>query len=123
MLFAIVCTYKPDGDLLRWPYRQAHLKYMIVALPFTLFGGPFLLEDGQRSTGLVVVLDLPNRAAAVAFVQKEPYAKAGLFENIAIRGWKHMTADVLDHELKQERLRLRSEKLAQRTAGRRKTKR
>ncbi|MEI9997480.1 MAG: YciI family protein [Rhizomicrobium sp.] len=100
MLFAIICTYKPDGDLLRFPFRPKHLQYMIDALPFTFFGGPLLLEDDRRSTGLVVIVDLPDRDAAVKFITEEPYAQAGLFETIAVRRWRHMTEDVLHGELR-----------------------
>ncbi len=104
MLFSIVCTYKPDADLLRRPYREKHLEYMIAALPFTLFGGPFLLDNNVRSTGLVVVLDFPDRAAAEAFIAGEPYCRAGLFECVVVRRWRHMTGEVLAQELKGERL-------------------
>jgi hypothetical protein len=39
-------------------------------------------------TGSVLMLDLADRAAADAFAEGDPYARAGLFESVVIRPWK-----------------------------------
>ena len=106
MPFAVICTYRPGGDVERFPHRIDHLRYMIAAEPFTVFGGALLTDDGQRSTGMIVVLDVPDRAAAEDFVSAEPYARAGLFENVAIRQFRQMTPALtpgfLSEELQRE---------------------
>jgi len=49
--------------------------------------GPFLDPQGNM-TGSLIVLDVPDLAAAEAWAAADPYARAGLFESVAIREWK-----------------------------------
>ncbi|KIN65779.1 YciL protein [Sulfitobacter noctilucae] len=37
--------------------------------------------------GSMLVLDLPDMAAAEAWAAEDPYAKAGLFETVTLREW------------------------------------
>jgi uncharacterized protein len=85
-MFVVVALDKPDSRELRAANRQAHLDYAdstgVVAL-----GGPFLDAEGNM-TGSLIILDLPDLAAAEAWAAADPYAKAGLFETVTIRAWK-----------------------------------
>ena len=38
--------------------------------------------------GSLIVLDVPDLDAARAWAEADPYAKAGLFDSVAIREWK-----------------------------------
>jgi uncharacterized protein len=49
--------------------------------------GPFLDDDGDM-TGSLIILELPDMAAAEAWAAADPYALAGLFESVTIREWK-----------------------------------
>lgn len=85
MRFAIICRDKPGAIQTRLDNRAAHLNYVdetgIVEL-----GGPFL-EDGQM-VGSLLILEADNREAAEAWAASDPYARAGLFENVTITEWK-----------------------------------
>jgi uncharacterized protein YciI len=85
-LFALVCIDKPNARDIRAANRPAHLDHIdssgVVAL-----AGPFLDADGNP-TGSLIVLDVPDMAAAKAWAAADPYGKAGLFESVTIRAWK-----------------------------------
>lgn len=87
MLFALLCTDKPDSLELRLATRPAHIKYL-ESLGGTLkTAGPFTADDGTPNGSLVIV-DAADRAAARAIADADPYARAGLFASVDIRAWK-----------------------------------
>lgn len=88
MLFALICTDKPDSTALRMEVRPRHLAYIQSRISEVKLAGPFVSEDGQTMLGSLLILDLPNLAAARAFAAADPYAQAGLFSNVDIRPWK-----------------------------------
>jgi hypothetical protein len=85
MLAALICLDRPDALEVRLANRQAHLDH-IAATGCVALAGPFL-EDG-RMTGSLIVLDVPDLAAARAWAEADPYARAGLFQSVTIREWK-----------------------------------
>lgn len=92
MLFCITGIDKPDALDLRMANREAHLKHWgdsgVVKL-----GGPFTSDDGERLEGSMLVIDVPDRAAAQALADADPYVKAGLFERRDLRAWKWLLKD------------------------------
>jgi hypothetical protein len=88
MLFALICDDRPGAAEVRAANRAAHLDYVretgVVAL-----AGPFQ-DDAGGMTGSLVVIDVPDRAAAEAWAAADPYARAGLFAAVAIRPWKRV---------------------------------
>jgi uncharacterized protein YciI len=48
--------------------------------------GPFLDKDGEMC-GSLIILDLPDIAAAQAWATNDPYAKAGLFREVTLMPW------------------------------------
>jgi hypothetical protein len=52
--------------------------------------GPTLAADRTTWTGSVHILDLPGAEAAREFVEREPYNRAGLFEQHLIRRFKNL---------------------------------
>lgn len=85
-LFAFLCTDKPESLAVRMANRDAHLAY-VKREPGLKFGGPFLDAEGAM-VGSMLVVELPDRAAAEAFAAADPYAKAGLFSKVDIHGWR-----------------------------------
>lgn len=88
MLFAITCLDKPDSLELRLANRAAHLEYSRGNTDKMLVGGPLLADDGQTMIGSLLIIDLPDRAAAEALMANDPYTRAGLFDSITIRPYK-----------------------------------
>jgi hypothetical protein len=86
-LFVISWADKPGGLPLRLANRQAHFDY-IAARPGVLkLGGPVLNEAGDMAGSLMIV-DVPDLAAAEAFAEGDPYRRAGLYERREVRPWK-----------------------------------
>ena len=88
MLIAVICDDKPGSIDLRRANREAHLAYLdetgVVAQ-----AGPFLDAAGEMC-GSLLILDLPDLAAARAWAARDPYALAGLFARTEIRAWKRV---------------------------------
>lgn len=88
MLFALYCLDKPGHLQVRLDNRPAHLDYLKAAGDKLKIGGPILSPDGQSPIGSLLVLDFADQAAAQAFATNDPYAKAGLFQSVAISPWR-----------------------------------
>ena len=85
MLIALIARDKPGALQIRLETRDAHVTYLkttgVVAQ-----AGPLLDDDGQMC-GSLVVLDLPDMAAAKSWAANDPYAHAGLFEDVQLIQW------------------------------------
>ncbi|WP_026987989.1 YciI family protein [Fodinicurvata fenggangensis] len=90
MLFALICHDKANGLALRKEKRPAHLSYLEGHGDQLVYAGPLMGEDGQTPAGSLIVLDVPDRNAAESFAAGDPYARAGLFENVEIRATKRV---------------------------------
>jgi uncharacterized protein YciI len=85
MLFALICTDKPNSLDLRMANRPSHLAYLET---ITVKGaGPFL-DDAGNPNGSLVIIEATDLADAKAIAAADPYAKAGLFASVDIRPWK-----------------------------------
>jgi len=87
MLFAFICTDKPDGLPIRKAQRPEHLAYLKSLGNALKFAGPFTQEDGETMTGSLVVVEASSLDAARAIANDDPFAKAGLFASVEIRPW------------------------------------
>jgi uncharacterized protein YciI len=88
MLIALIAHDKPGALALRMENRQAHLAY-IEATGVVAQAGPLLDAQGQMA-GSLVVLDVPDMAAAESWAANDPYAKAGLFADVQLHAWKRV---------------------------------
>lgn len=85
MLFAVICDDLPDGLDTRLANRAAHVAYL-KETGVVVQAGPFLDDEGKMR-GSLVVIDVPDRAAAEAWAGCDPYGLAGLFAKVEIRAW------------------------------------
>lgn len=89
MLFAIARRDRPGLSELRAEVQPAHMVYQADFLPLIRYGGGLVADGTDTSVmvdirhviGNVLIIDLPNLAAARAFHDNDPYTKAGLFED------------------------------------------
>ncbi|HXV29178.1 MAG TPA: YciI-like protein [Sinorhizobium sp.] len=88
MLFALLCTDKPGALQLRLDTRPDHLAYLneLNARGVLKIAGPFLGEDG-KPTGSLVIVKAQTIEEAKAIAEADPYAKAGLFQNLEIKAY------------------------------------
>jgi hypothetical protein len=86
MLIALIARDKAGALQTRLDNRPAHVDYLkdtgVVSQ-----AGPLLNDDGDM-IGSLVVLEVEDMAAAQAWADNDPYAKAGLFEGVELIPWK-----------------------------------
>lgn len=85
MRVALICIDKAGALQTRLDNRAAHLAH-IESSGVVEMAGPFL-QDGAM-VGSLVILDVPDLAAAQDWATNDPYAQAGLFQSVDIREWK-----------------------------------
>lgn len=88
MPFALICRDKPGALDIRKANRDAHLAY-VEATGVVSLAGP-LLDGAEEMAGSLIVLDVADRDAAQAWADADPYARAGLFAQVEIHGWKRV---------------------------------
>lgn len=87
MLFALLCTDKPNSLDLRLSVRPDHLAYLDGLGGAVKAAGPFTSDEGAP-VGTLAIIEAADRAAAEAIAASDPYAKAGLFASVEIKAWK-----------------------------------
>lgn len=86
MLIALIARDKAGALQTRLDNRPAHVDYL-KETGVVSQAGPLLNDDGDM-IGSLVVLEVEDMAAAQAWADNDPYAKAGLFENVELIPWK-----------------------------------
>jgi uncharacterized protein YciI len=92
MLFAVTRHDRPNSLELRLFERPKHLTYLETVLDKIVYGGALLDEDGKQ-IGSILIIDVPDKAAAVAFAEADPYVEAGLFADTFIRAFRPVFKD------------------------------
>jgi uncharacterized protein YciI len=87
MLYALICTDKPNSLALRMANRPEHLAYLQSLGETLVFAGPFTEPDGVTMNGSLVVVETATLEAARKIAAADPFAKAGVFASVAIRPW------------------------------------
>ncbi len=87
MLYAIHCFDKPGHLQVRMDNRPAHVDYLKSFGDKLQAAGPTLDAEGNMN-GSLVILDFEVEEDAAAFASNDPYAQAGLFEQVIIQPWK-----------------------------------
>ena len=86
MLFVIRCIDKKNHLPVRQENRPVHVEYL-KSFGEKLFAAGAILDENENMCGSVVILDLADKAEAETFAAGDPYAKAGLFEQVTIDRW------------------------------------
>jgi uncharacterized protein len=86
MRIALMAHDKPGALSVRQANRAAHLDY-VAQTGVVEMAGPFLSPEGEMC-GSLIILDVPDMAAAETWAANDPYAKAGLFESVRLLEWK-----------------------------------
>lgn len=90
MHFVVFAMDKPNHTDVRLANRPDHLEFLKANADKIVYAGPMQSDDGEAMIGSMLVLDVADRAAAEAFAEADPYAKAGLFESTVIKRWKRV---------------------------------
>ncbi len=87
MLYAVICTDKPDSLALRQANRPEHLDYLQSLGDTLVLAGPFLEPMDETMNGSLIVVEAISLEAARRIAAGDPFAKAGLFASVEIRPW------------------------------------
>ena len=88
MHWLIKCRSKPDTDALRMATIDAHRGFLDGYPEVTWYSGPLFTDDNKNAIGSLRLIEFPNRAGALAYINADPYTKAGIFQAITIERWK-----------------------------------
>ena len=88
MLIALIANDKPGALDIRKETRDAHLAYL-KETGVVQQAGP-LLTDGGEMSGSLIVLDVTSLAEAQSWADNDPYAKAGLFQDVRLVQWNRV---------------------------------
>lgn len=88
-LFTLICRDRTDAGDLRARTREAHLAYLAAHADRVRLGGPRLDGEG-RAVGSLLIVEAADADAVHAFAQADPYARAGLFAEVAVEGWRRV---------------------------------
>lgn len=89
MKFALQCILAKDSNDKRITLRTEHLRYIKAHKEQIFCGGP-TLDDSGTPEMMLIILDVPDITSAEAFIQAEPYNRAGVFEQVTIRQWRQV---------------------------------
>ena len=85
--FVLFCVDKPGSLDLRMATREAHLAYVRDKAAMVKLGGPMLNDEGEMAGSLLIV-EAPDRAAAIELNAHDPYTLAGLWERVEVKAFK-----------------------------------
>ena len=87
MLYHIHCQDKANSLQIRLNTRDAHLSY-IDGLGDRLFAAGPLLSNDNEMVGSVLIIYFYSDDDAHAFCAEDPYALAGLFDQVMVSRWR-----------------------------------
>ena len=88
MHWLIKCRAKPAIDELRAATLPAHTRFLDGYSEVTWYSGPLFTDDNQNAIGSLRLIEFADRVAATAYIDADPYTKAGIFQSIAIERWQ-----------------------------------
>jgi len=89
MLIALIARDKDGALQTRLDNRADHLAYLKSNADSVAQAGP-LLDDAGGMVGSLIILDVADMAAAQAWADGDPYAKAGLFQSVDLIQWNRV---------------------------------
>ena len=84
MLWAIHRAYKPGMTEMRASKTEEHRAYLLKCKDVLMFTGQLQSDDGTQALGAWLVVDVKSRAEAQAFLDADPFAKAGMLASATI---------------------------------------
>jgi uncharacterized protein YciI len=88
-LYVVSYIDKPNSLALRTANREAHLAYAHgdARTAKLKLGGPYLDEQGNMA-GSLLILEAPDKAAAIAFTETDPYVMCGLMQSVDVKPFR-----------------------------------
>jgi len=90
MLFVFHLLDKPGTSELRARVRPDHKAYLGARAGSIAFAGPLLGDDGVTMVGSLLVIDFASRAEAQAWLEAEPFTKAGVYGQSTVHAFANL---------------------------------
>jgi len=84
MLYMLYGVQGPGREAIRDAAREEHFDYLQKHRDIMVLGGATLADADDTRTGSVLIINVPNRAAADAFAEGEPFRRDGLFSQYTV---------------------------------------
>ena len=84
MLWAISRVAAPNFAENRQKGLQPHIDYLRSQKNILVISGATTSDDGKQFVGSLLIVNVGSRAEAKAFVDNDPFQKAGMFTNVTI---------------------------------------
>jgi uncharacterized protein YciI len=84
MLWAISRVAAPNFAANREKNLQPHIDYLVSQKKILVLSGGTTSDDGKEFIGSLLILNMGSLAEAQAFVDGDPFTKAGMFTKVAI---------------------------------------
>ncbi|MEK9660354.1 MAG: YciI family protein, partial [Alphaproteobacteria bacterium] len=84
MHWLIKCRSKPGTDALREATIDAHRDFLDGYPEVTWYSGPIFSDDNKNALGSLRLIEFPDRDTALAYINADPYTKAGIFQSITV---------------------------------------
>jgi len=88
--FLVIAHGKPAMEAERKKLADARRRYYAEKgrQDYLIASGPLLSEDGRQWRGDAMMVEVADRAAVDAMIEEDPYAKAGLYEQVEVHYWR-----------------------------------
>jgi uncharacterized protein len=90
VIYVFTLIDKPQSTALRTAVRPEHKAYLAAVADRIAFAGPLTHDDGVTMIGSLLAIDFPSRDAAHAWLENEPFTKAGLYASISIQAFVNL---------------------------------
>ena len=84
MLYMCYGVDGPEGPERRGPIREEHFAYLEKHADILVLGGATLADEDDTRTGSLLLINVPDRAAADAFADGEPFHRDGVFQSYTV---------------------------------------
>ncbi|MEW6453283.1 MAG: YciI family protein [Pseudomonadota bacterium] len=84
MLYIIYQEDGPGSAAIRERVKKSHFEYLDKHKDILVLGGAMLADADHERIGSVLIINVPDRAAAEAFSAGEPLRNAGTFKSVKI---------------------------------------
>jgi hypothetical protein len=88
MLFAAICTDKPNSLQLRLDNRPAHVDYLNGLGDKLRAAGALLSPADQNPVGSLLIYEADTLEEAQSMAAGDPFAKLGLFATTDVKPWR-----------------------------------
>ncbi len=90
MKYVLICEDRKDSLEVRLGNRDRHLAYLGELGDRVSLAGPMLSDDGESMVGSVLIIEADSAAEIQTIADNDPYALAGLFEQVTIRPFRQV---------------------------------